>query len=291
MRYCSIVIPHFNQPDALHSCLHALSKQSLPSSSFEILVIDQAKQDSTLNVEAFSNLEIKVFYHSANPNPYSSRNLGIKKSRGEIIGFLDASCVPDIDWLKNGTTHFKNDKVDVVAGKFQMKHNSLESQRLVHGLMYLNNQKNVNNKLGVPAGNLFVRKSLFNKIGLFPTFSKSGMDIHWTVRAREEGFRIIYDEKAIVEYPSKTFPELLRSIKKYASGAALITLNTKTSPYRFLRTFMPLRIHHFLNALRYRNLDDLTVMKRINLYFLIWRARIEFGKQLFKARSSRKTET
>ncbi|MHA2336494.1 MAG: glycosyltransferase [Candidatus Hodarchaeales archaeon] len=49
-------------------------------------------------------------------NPPEQRNKAVKKSKGEIIAFIDDDCVMERDWLKNGLKFFENDHVGVVGG-------------------------------------------------------------------------------------------------------------------------------------------------------------------------------
>ena len=279
----SVIIPHHGQENYLQKCLQALLMQSVANSLFEVLVVNQSSSNKCLEIENYPGLDIRILTHTAQPNPYSSRNLGIEESLGKVLCFLDSRCLPSPSWLENGVKDIDTKTVDMVAGKFNMICNEKVNGELIHGLMYLNNERNVAYNFGVPAGNLFVRKRLFNELGLFPTFSKSGMDILWTQEALAKGYKLAYQEMAEVHYQSKSYTELKESAKKYAFGMSRIISRSNQTHTSIWKWFLPMRVSQFGQALRYRNLYNLSLLRIINLYILVWGIRIVFAKSLWVA--------
>ena len=88
MPLISVVIPVYNGEKTIAETIESVLNQSF--SNFEIVVINDGSQDSTLDV--LSNIQdprIKIFSYP-NAGLSASRNRGFDQSSGEFIAFLDA---------------------------------------------------------------------------------------------------------------------------------------------------------------------------------------------------------
>ncbi|KXB07004.1 hypothetical protein AKJ52_01170 [candidate division MSBL1 archaeon SCGC-AAA382C18] len=100
--FVSIVIPTYNRRNLLKLCLRSLVQQSYPEKRYEILVIDDGSTDGTLKL--LRKLEKKIpnlfFYRGKGNGPGSARNIGIRKSEGEIVFFTDDDCELPKNWIE-----------------------------------------------------------------------------------------------------------------------------------------------------------------------------------------------
>ena len=86
----SIVITAYNYDKFIERAIRSCLEQSLPTNSYETIVINDASTDSTSKIlENYSDL-VRVFNLKSNIGLSAARNLGIKKARGQFIVFLDA---------------------------------------------------------------------------------------------------------------------------------------------------------------------------------------------------------
>ena len=86
----SVVIPVYNVESYLHRCLKSIQRQTYPY--LEIILIDDGSTDGSGQIcDQFAQRDarIKVF-HQANAGVSASRNLGLAKASGQLIGFTDA---------------------------------------------------------------------------------------------------------------------------------------------------------------------------------------------------------
>ncbi len=86
----SVVIPNFNRAEMLQKAIHSVLNQTYPIS--EILVCDDGSTDNSYEVVAqFSTEQTPVVWLDCGKNgmPSIPRNIGIKKSKGDWIAFLD----------------------------------------------------------------------------------------------------------------------------------------------------------------------------------------------------------
>ena len=127
----SIVIPTYNRKIKLKNCLDSLFAQSYSRDAFEIIVIDDGSVDGTQDMlcalsKINSNLRCFMQNHSG---PAAARNLGIKHSRAEIIGFTDSDCVLDQDWVKRMVEEHSLEKhIAAIGGFTEVDSHNIKSQ-------------------------------------------------------------------------------------------------------------------------------------------------------------------
>lgn len=89
----SIVVPVYNCEKYVAQCLKSILNQTY--SDFEIIVIDDGSSDKSYEIcKGFELLDDRVkVYNKKNEGVSVARNDGIKKAKGEYIGFVDADDV------------------------------------------------------------------------------------------------------------------------------------------------------------------------------------------------------
>jgi glycosyltransferase involved in cell wall biosynthesis len=88
----SIIIPVFNRAKLIHNTLNSLLAQNYQN--WECIVVDDGSTDNTIEVVSeFQNKDIRIQIHIRNETPKGAptcRNIGLKKSIGKYIIFLDS---------------------------------------------------------------------------------------------------------------------------------------------------------------------------------------------------------
>ncbi len=99
----SVIIPTYLRPSSLKRCLISLSKQEYPKEKFEVLIINDGGEPSSVeDVTAELQKELNIsFLHQTNQGVAGARKFGIKHSRGKILVFLDDDCSVPEDYLAN----------------------------------------------------------------------------------------------------------------------------------------------------------------------------------------------
>ncbi|MBX9607210.1 MAG: glycosyltransferase [Gammaproteobacteria bacterium] len=121
-KLASIVIPAYNAADHITACIEALTKQSIPSSRFEIIVVDDGSTDNTR--EVLEALPVSTILQ-ANQGPAGARNTGAAAATGEFILFIDSDCVASPDWLEQMLKPFENPEVVGVSGAYRTRQREL----------------------------------------------------------------------------------------------------------------------------------------------------------------------
>lgn len=96
----SVVIPTRDRPRELVACLEALTQQTFPAESYEILICDDGStEDLQPELRPFQ-ARLNLSYLKQLPQgPAAARNLGIRKARAPIVAMTDSDTLPDREWL------------------------------------------------------------------------------------------------------------------------------------------------------------------------------------------------
>jgi glycosyltransferase involved in cell wall biosynthesis len=93
----SVIIPTFNEERLLPACLDSLAMQEYPQDLIELIVVDDGSTDATL---ALAKKYGAITLHSGKKHIEASKTLGIAKSTGELLLFVDADVqLIGKDWL------------------------------------------------------------------------------------------------------------------------------------------------------------------------------------------------
>lgn len=96
----SIIVPVYNMASdgKLNFCMDSLVGQTLPASEYEILAVDDASMDNSLEIlrdyEHRYPDRVKVIHYEVNKRQGGAKNEGLKYAKGEWIGFIDSD-----DWV------------------------------------------------------------------------------------------------------------------------------------------------------------------------------------------------
>jgi glycosyltransferase involved in cell wall biosynthesis len=100
----SVVVPTYRRSRNLPRLVAALEAQTVSTSRFEVLIVDNGSDDDTAAVlkglAARTSLHLRPLRIEDNHGPAPARNLGWQSARGEYVAFTDDDCVPRPDWLE-----------------------------------------------------------------------------------------------------------------------------------------------------------------------------------------------
>lgn len=97
----SVIIPVYNVADYLTSALNSLSNQSF--TNFEAILINDGSTDGSADIcNSFQNSDKRfIVINQANQGVATTRNTGIKISKGKYIAFFDSDDLLEKDYLLN----------------------------------------------------------------------------------------------------------------------------------------------------------------------------------------------
>jgi glycosyltransferase involved in cell wall biosynthesis len=93
----SIVVPVYNGGPDLEACLVALTRQSLPATDYEVIVVDDGSTDGSATLAERHGVRVIRQRQQGAP---AARNAGLRAACGAWVAFTDADCVPSRRWLE-----------------------------------------------------------------------------------------------------------------------------------------------------------------------------------------------
>jgi len=126
MKLVSVIIPYYKKIDYIENCINSVLKQSYKKLEIIIIYDDIDEKDyKKICKYKLKDKRIRIIKNKNNLGAGESRNIGIKKSKGELIAFLDA----DDYWNKNKISE-------------QIKFMNKMSAKFVHCSYFIVNEKN-----------------------------------------------------------------------------------------------------------------------------------------------------
>lgn len=178
----SVIIPVFNGERFLREAVHSVLDQG--DSSVEIIVVDDGSTDGTATV-AGSFAETVRYLQQANQGPAAARNRGIENARGSLLAFADADDLWPANKLELQLSYLLRDsKIDIVLGRIQQ----VRLSETVDGQTIA--EEFAEPAFSVNLGSAIIRKSVFERVGLFDETMRYSEDVDWFMRAREAGAEI-----------------------------------------------------------------------------------------------------
>lgn len=176
--FVSVIIPVYNDAERLEKCLAALENQTCPQDLYEVIVVDNASDESITRV--VDKYQQTSATYEPEQGSYAARNKGITIAKGEIIAFTDSDCIPAPDWIENGVMALKNNPdCGIIGGRIKLffrDPNRLTAVELYEDLTAFPQKRHIEINNFTPTANLFTHKVFFDKVGKFNYKLKSNGD-------------------------------------------------------------------------------------------------------------------
>lgn len=121
MTKLSLIVPIYGVEQYLRKCVDSLLAQDLPSSEYEIILVDDESPDACPKIcdeYATTNENIRVI-HQENGGLSAARNTGIKAARGTYLCFVDSDDYWEPNVLGGLMEQIERDNLDVLRFKYQ----------------------------------------------------------------------------------------------------------------------------------------------------------------------------
>lgn len=205
----SVVIPTYKRKESLLRLLESLKKDI--NDWTEVIIVEQVFNNGKeyKKVTKKHGINFKYFFLKE-ASTSKAKNYGIKKAEGEYILFLDDDVIAKKGLIKNHLKNFENINICAVVGKCVTIGQKVESERRNIGrISFLGKftdgfTSSVRQEVDTVIGcNAFWRKDVLGKInGFDEQFTGNAMreESDLSLRARELGYKIIYDPDPEIEH-------------------------------------------------------------------------------------------
>lgn len=246
----SLITPSYNSAAAIARTINSVLAQNYPD--LEYIIIDGASSDNTKEIVLSYQNKINIKFISEPDNGiYDAMNKGVKLTTGEIVGILNSDDLFDnSEVLKKVSESFNDKKIEAVYGDIKYFADDVNKiTRYWQSGEYSVNK--LNNGWVIPHPALFLRKSVYEKCGLFKTDFKIAGDYEFILR-------ILKIYKVNVKY----LPTVL--VKMYDGGTSGSSLKQRRKGWRELK-----------NAWLVNNL-------KVPLFFILRRVLFKISQLFFK---------
>lgn len=219
--FVSIVIPTFNSASTLSYAIEACLGQDYPKDKLEIIVVDDGSTDYTKDI--IEHYPVTYAYQKKR-GPGAARNSGWRSSKGEIIYFTDADCVPGKDCVAIMAKSLYDKVVDAVAGTYGIKNTEDVMARCIHAEIMFRHSRMPDYINSFGTYNVLVKKAVLERLFGFNEdyLTSSAEDSEFSYRMIKNGYKVYFErksevlhfhEKKINSYLKKQFTRSFWAIK------------------------------------------------------------------------------
>lgn len=207
----SVIIPNWNGAHLLPPCLDALRSQAYKD--FEVLVVDNASTDSSVELLEKEYPEVRVIRMETNRFFSGAVNEGIRRSKGEIVVLLNNDTEVEPQWLAELVEALdENPEAGFAASKMLLfeRRNVLNSAGDYYGRDGVPGNRGVWERdegqydaitevFGACGGAAAYRRRMLEEIGLLDEdFVGYCEDVDWNFRAQLAGYKCVFAPRARV---------------------------------------------------------------------------------------------
>lgn len=177
----SVIICTYNRDKYIYNVLKSIAVGSLPSSEYEIVVVDNNCTDNTraelgLFAAAFPGVDLKVVQETAQGLSHA-RNRGIMESSGDVLVYVDDDAFVNKEYLSAYSLFFlAHPEIDAAGGPIIPHYEEGEEpewmtyhlRRLLTGYLYFGDRERDFPGDNYPGGgNAAYRRRVFDTVGLY----------------------------------------------------------------------------------------------------------------------------
>jgi len=287
----SVIVPAHNEEGVIGKCLEGLKQQDFRG-KMEIIVVDNGSSDRTVQ-EAKKFKGVRVVLQK-NRGPAAARNLGVEKSRGDIILFTDADCVPERDWVRQMVAPFSCREIVGVQGAYKTWQKELMARfSQIEIEDRYERMKRFENLDFIGTYSAGYRKEVFRGKGFDESFPlASGEDSEFSLRIAKSGQKMVFNPDAVVyhQHPS-SLGEYLKVKFFRACWRVLLYRKHKGKMVRESYTPQGLKLqiglfYMFFASLVLSLFWEWLVLVAVSLYVLLILSAVPFSARAFRKDSS-----
>ncbi len=202
---CSIILPAYNEEEHIKASLNALTNQTLPRDSYEIIVVDNGSEDATREIAA--SLADKVI-DAPDIKVGQVRNTGAKQAAANLLIFVDSDCSVNEKHLETALQLAESQGKNTVLGG---SISSSEKPPFVEKYWLLKGKRNDYQQRDLMGCSIVIDKDVFFSVNGFPPHLSSGEDSALSQKLKEKGYNVkIKNEIGVIHLGNpKTITEFI----------------------------------------------------------------------------------
>lgn len=202
-----IVIPVYNDSYGIQTTLKSLLTQSATDRS--VVVVDNDSTDhTTKTAQSYicGHDHLTLCHETRVQSSYAARNTGIRNTNADVFAFLDADMTVTDDYFGRALTHLRDDDLDYLGCRVDLT--IPDGERTLTARYNAHTGFPVEQYLArhryAPTCAMFVRRAVFEDVGLFDPRLVSGGDMEFGNRVDAAGYEMGYCADAVVHHPVRS---------------------------------------------------------------------------------------
>lgn len=200
-----VVVPVFNDPDGITQTITSID----PIRCLAVRIVDNGSTDSTHETVRSLSANIEEVYphvESTVQSSYAARNTGIRHTDADVLAFLDADMTVSNDYFDRALAHLHDNDLDYLGCRVDLTipddEPTLTARYNAHTGFPV--QQYLERHRYAPTCALFVRREVFEGVGLFDPRLLSGGDMEFGNRVDAAGYEMGYCADAVVQHPVRS---------------------------------------------------------------------------------------
>ncbi|MEN3057460.1 MAG: glycosyltransferase [Candidatus Methanosuratincola petrocarbonis] len=220
----SVIVPTYNEEKVIARTLAHLSRQTIPRSEYEIIVVDGGSRDRT--VEVASRYADRVIQQTGR-GVGGARNDGAKVARGRILVHTDADVAPEPDWLERIRSNFTEGVVAVCGPDYPLE-NKFKYRLLYFFVNLFSDVTYLMGIVGTRGTNTAVLKDKFFEVGGYTDYPLCD-DVELGFRLKRLG-RVVYTRSTMVRASTRRFEKygIIRVLNGWIRGDLMLIRGRRT---------------------------------------------------------------
>jgi glucosyl-dolichyl phosphate glucuronosyltransferase len=113
----SVIVPTRDRARSLARCLESLTRQTLSTTQFEVIVVNNGSRDDTADVAAGYSTRLNLRCVAAHePGLHVGRHVGFREARSEVLMYADDDIEAAPTWVESVANAFADPRVGLVGG-------------------------------------------------------------------------------------------------------------------------------------------------------------------------------
>ena len=173
---------------------------------YEIIVVDSSV-DSTPELVKTHFKDVKYIHLNQKTDPGTARNIGIKKSKGDLLLMIDSDCQANNNWIESIVELHEKTNFAAIGGSVQ---NGNDPRSTVAWAGYLAEfrefipQHKARKVKHIPTCNISYKRKTFTDIGFFNPLYYPQEDLEFNHRIISRGDEILFDPRISVKHHHRT---------------------------------------------------------------------------------------
>jgi len=233
----TVIIVCYNEEENISACLDSVLQQTIDSSNYEVIVVDNNSTDGTKKIiKGYINNKCSNIILYINPvrGIAGSRLIGVEKAKYDYIAFTDADCIVPSNWLQTLQAGFERysvtdkslagvgganlppqtspfyEALGIILNTFWGSHGSAQGKRFREDT-YVSH---------IPTVNVLYKKQTVIDIENFDkSFGNICEDVDLNHRLTQKGYRLMFLKDCYVEHNMRSsFSSWWKNMFTYGKG-------------------------------------------------------------------------